>query len=148
LRRWRLPEAEAAARRTLEIAPSYDGVRLVLGLVLLERGDREAALAAMQLESPDDRDYGLAIVYHAMDRELESNAAVAAYTRAHSDDEPLGIADIHANRGEADAAFSWLERAYVQRSANLYWIKGDILLKNIEDDPRYKAFLRRMNLPE
>jgi adenylate cyclase len=148
LRRLRLPEAEAAARRTLEIAPSYDGVHLILGLILLERGDREAALAAMQLESLDNRDYGLAVVYHATDRELESNAAVAAYTRAHSDDEPLGIADIHAYRGEAEAAFSWLERAYVQRSASLYWIKGDILLRNIEGDPRYKAFLRRMNLPE
>jgi TolB-like protein len=148
LRRGRLPEAEAAARRTLEIAPSYDGVHVLLGLILLERGDRESALAAMLPESPDDRGYGLAIVYHAMDRGLESSAALAAYTRAHSLDDPQGIADIHAYRGETDAAFTWLERAYVQRSAALYWIKGDILLRNIEGDPRYKAFLRRMSLPE
>jgi serine/threonine-protein kinase len=148
LRRERLPEAEAAARRTLEIAPSYDGVHVLLGLVLLERGDRKSALAAMLQESSDDRDFGLAIVYHAMDRGPESNAALAAYTRAHSLDDPQGIADIHASRGEPDAAFTWLERAYVQRSATLYWIKGDILLGKIEGDPRYKAFLRRMNLPE
>jgi hypothetical protein len=30
----------------------------------------------------------------------------------------------------------------------LYTIKGAPLLKNLEGDPRYKAFLRRMNLPE
>jgi hypothetical protein len=30
----------------------------------------------------------------------------------------------------------------------LYTIKGDPLLKNLEGDSRYKAFLRKMNLPE
>jgi hypothetical protein len=29
----------------------------------------------------------------------------------------------------------------------LYRIKGDPLLKNLEGDPRYQAFLQRMNLP-
>jgi TolB-like protein len=31
---------------------------------------------------------------------------------------------------------------------DLYLIKGDPLLKNLEGDARYKAFLRKMNLPE
>jgi len=148
LRRGHLPEAEAATRRTLEIAPTYDGMHFILGLVLLARGDREAALAAMHQESSEDRDLGIAVVYHAMDRKVESDAALAAYTRAHSDEDPLGIADAYAYRGEADSAFTWLERAYLQREWDLYWLKGDTLLKNLEGDPRYKAFLRRMNLPE
>jgi len=42
----------------------------------------------------------------------------------------------------------WLDRAYLQRESGLYWLKGDTLLRNLEGDPRYKAFLRRMNLPE
>jgi hypothetical protein len=83
-----------------------------------------------------------------MNRKVESNAALAAYTHAHSDDAPLEIADAHAYRGEADAAFMWLDRAYLQRESGLYWLKGDTLLRNLEGDPRYKAFLRRMNLPE
>jgi len=148
LRRGHLPEAETAARRTLEIAPTYAGVHFILGLVLLARGDREAALAEMQQESSDDRDLGLAVVYHAMNRKVESNTALAVYTRAHSDDDPLGIADAHAYRSEADAAFACLDRAYLQRESGLYWLKGDTLLRNLEGDPRYKAFLRRMNLPE
>lgn len=76
------------------------------------------------------------------------SAALAAYTRAHSDDDPLGIADAHAYRSEADAAFACLDRAYLQKESGLYWLKGDTLLRNLEGDPRYKAFLRRMNLPE
>jgi hypothetical protein len=30
----------------------------------------------------------------------------------------------------------------------LYWVKGDPLFKNLEGDPRYKVFLKKMNLPE
>jgi hypothetical protein len=44
----------------------------------------------------------------------------------------------------------WLERAYTQKSTDIVGvgIVGQPLLKNIADDPRYKAFLRKMNLPE
>jgi len=45
-------------------------------------------------------------------------------------------------------AFQWLERAYAQRDLSLNLIKGDPLLHKLEADPRYKAFLRKMNLPE
>jgi hypothetical protein len=34
------------------------------------------------------------------------------------------------------------------RDEDLYIIKGDPLFKNLERDPRFKAFLRKMNLPE
>jgi hypothetical protein len=42
----------------------------------------------------------------------------------------------------------WLERAYAQKDSGLYAVKGDAMLKNIEGDPRYKAVLKKMNLPE
>jgi hypothetical protein len=42
----------------------------------------------------------------------------------------------------------WLDRAYIQKDVELYWIKGDPLLKNLENDPRYKVFLRKMKLTE
>jgi serine/threonine-protein kinase len=55
---------------------------------------------------------------------------------------------VYAFRGEKDRAFEWLDRAFDLRDEDLYVIKGDPLLKNLEGDPRYKAFLRKMNLPE
>ena len=42
----------------------------------------------------------------------------------------------------------WLERAYAQKDGGLIEIVGEPLLKNLGGDPRYKTFLRRMNLPE
>jgi serine/threonine-protein kinase len=55
---------------------------------------------------------------------------------------------VYAFRGEKERAFEWLERAYEARDEDLFFIKGDPLLKNLEGDPRFKAFLRKMNLPE
>jgi hypothetical protein len=55
---------------------------------------------------------------------------------------------VHAYRAEPDVAFAWLDRAYRQKDATLYAIKSDPPFKNLEPDPRYKAFLRKMGLPE
>jgi hypothetical protein len=45
-------------------------------------------------------------------------------------------------------AFEWLERAYKQRDVGLaQLIKGNPLLRNIERDPCYRAFLQKMKLP-
>jgi hypothetical protein len=57
------------------------------------------------------------------------------------------IATIYAYRGETDKAFEWLDRAYRQRDGGLTEIKGDPLLRNIEKDPLYRAFLQKMKLP-
>jgi hypothetical protein len=42
----------------------------------------------------------------------------------------------------------WLERAYAQKDPNLNYMKSDLRLKSFAADPRYKAFLRKMKLPE
>ena len=47
--------------------------------------------------------------------------------------------------------FAWLDRAYRQKDADLWNIKpvqADPLMKTFTHDPRFGAFLRRMNLPE
>ena len=54
----------------------------------------------------------------------------------------------YAYRGDNELALQWLERAYQQKDAWLSGIVDEPLLKNLADDPRYKAFLRKMNLPE
>ncbi len=54
---------------------------------------------------------------------------------------------MYAFRGETDRAFEWLERAYVQHDPGCALVKGDPLLKNIQNDPRYTAFLKKMRLP-
>jgi hypothetical protein len=50
---------------------------------------------------------------------------------------------------EKNHAFERLDRAYEARDhLYLYIFKGDPLMKNLKGDPRHKALLRKMNLPE
>jgi TolB-like protein/Tfp pilus assembly protein PilF len=148
-RRDDLPAAEAAARRTLDISPTYAFAHYYLGLVLIARGDRAGALAEMEREVDDGaRISGLALAYQALGRKAESNAALARMLKEQAQDNAFGIAEVYAARGQAAEAVRWLERAYAQKDASLFYVKGDLPLKSIESDPRYKAFLRKMNLPE
>ena len=145
----RLAEAEAELHKALEISPTYAEAHLFLGQVLLAKGEPDAALVAMQQEVPEGgRDTGLVIAYYALGRRAESDRALARHTKEDASDSAYEIAQDHAYRAELDQAFAWLDRAYIQKNVGLYWIKGDPLLKNLESDPRYKTFLRKMKLQE
>jgi TolB-like protein/Tfp pilus assembly protein PilF len=149
LRRDHLPEAETAMRRALEIRPTFAFGHFLLGIVLLARGDRDAALLEMQLETSDfGKQQGLAIVYYALGRKVDSDAALARMLKEQADENAFAIAEVYAFRGQSDEAIHWLERAYAQKDVGLYLLKGELPLKNLESDPRYKAFLRKMNLAD
>ena len=53
-----------------------------------------------------------------------------------------------AIRNERDAAIEWLDRAYAQKDEDLYRIEENPLFWNVARGARYKAFLRKMKLPE
>jgi hypothetical protein len=57
------------------------------------------------------------------------------------------IATIYAFRNQTDEAFEWLDRAYAQRDPSLMSTKVEPLLKSLHNDPRYAAFLKKLNLP-
>jgi TolB-like protein/DNA-binding winged helix-turn-helix (wHTH) protein len=149
VRRGHLSEAEAALRRALDIRPTYSWCRYYLSLVLLARGDRDAALVEMQQETDDAvKQAGVAIVYYALGRKADANAALARMLKEQADVNASGIAEIYAFRGQSDEAMHWLERAYAQKDPSLYYVKAVPQLDGIAADPRFKAFLRKMNLPE
>jgi hypothetical protein len=77
-----------------------------------------------------------------------SLAALEKYSAMHADDDAVGIAEIHAYRGEFDFALEWLERAYRQHDASMADIKSDLFFRGIAGDPRFKALQRKMKLPE
>jgi TolB-like protein/DNA-binding winged helix-turn-helix (wHTH) protein/Tfp pilus assembly protein PilF len=145
----RLADGEAAYRKTLQISPTFAEGHLDLAEALLLQGNFQGALAEAQQERSDSaRNVSLAQTYHALGRRAESDAALAQVIHGHGQDEAWEIADVYAYRGEPQQAFLWLDRAYSQRDAGLYLIKADPFFVNLKNDPRYKAFLRKMNLPE
>jgi TolB-like protein len=149
LRLGRLAEAENAARRVLEITPTYAGGHFNLAVILLIEGKKEAAVAELQKETvPAAALGGLVFAYQAMHRTREADAALARFEEQYANELPMGVAEAYAMRGQNDQAFKWLDTAFAVKDTNLWLFKGDPLLKNLEGDPRYKAFLKKMNLPE
>jgi hypothetical protein len=63
-------------------------------------------------------------------------------------DVPIRVAEAHAWRGENDLAFEWLDIAFEQGSSYVYDIKMNSYFRRISDDPRFRAFLRKLKLPE
>ena len=79
----------------------------------------------MQEETVDAaRQGGLAMVYYALGRQAESDAALAVMIRGEADRNAFGIAGVYAYRGQPDDAMRWLERAYTQKDPSLYDIKA------------------------
>jgi TolB-like protein/tetratricopeptide (TPR) repeat protein len=147
--RGNLRAAEAAMRRALDIRPMYAYGHYNLGLIYLMRGDGDGALREMQQETIDDgKQQGLALAYYALGRKADADAALAVLIKEQADGNALDTAEVYAFRGESDEAMHWLERAYAQKDPWLFQIKFSWFMKNVEADPRYKAFLRKMNLPE
>jgi non-specific serine/threonine protein kinase len=62
--------------------------------------------------------------------------------------DPVGMAMAHAQLGEPDEAFRWLERAFEDRAGPLVRIKILHRLDPLRDDPRFADLLRRMGMPE
>jgi tetratricopeptide (TPR) repeat protein len=144
----RLEEAAAAFKKALELHPEHAVAHSFLGRVYLAQGHPQEALAEMEREPELDwRPYGLALAYHALGRKKESDAALTEFVEKYHADSAFQIAEVYAFRGESDKAFEWLERAYAQRDTGLPVLKGDPLLKSLERDPRYAAFLKKMRLP-
>ena len=141
-------ESASAVKKALELNPGQSGGHAYLGRILLVQSRPQEALTESEQEtSPLWRMQGLALAYHALGRTKEADATLAEFIAKYQADGAFQVAELYAFRGEADRAFEWLERAYVQRDGGLSEMKGEMLMKKIERDPRYVAFLKKMRLP-
>ena len=80
-------------------------------------------------------------------KKLIAYAALAELIEKYQNVAAVQIAEIYAYRSDRDKAFEWLDRAYNQRDMGLCWMKGDPMLRGLEHDSRYTAFLKKMKLP-
>ena len=145
----RFADAEASFRRLQELAPAFSWTSWSLTKTLLAEGKPEAALAIVQQEGNEEfRLAILPIVLQAVGRRADADEALKALTTKYAGSEAYSLATIYAYRNIPDLAFEWLDRAYQPKDLGRMEIVGEPLFKNIKSDPRYKAFLRKMNLPE
>jgi len=137
----RLDEAIASFRTVQALTPELGfPLQWVTGLVLLRKGEPEAALAAIQQASLEHQLSISALAYHALGQVAESDAAIADLIDKYEQEQALMIAIVFAFRSEADRAFEWLDKA-VEYNADLSNIAAAPLAANIHSDPRWLPFL-------
>jgi tetratricopeptide (TPR) repeat protein len=142
-------EAITALRKSLELAPQRAGARAFIALNLLAQGQGEEALTEVLREQAEwARLFALAIILCAAGRQTESDEALHELSLKWANGAAYQIADVCAVHGDADLAFEWLERAYVQRDAGAAWTKVDPFLRSLHADPRWDVFLRKMRLKD
>jgi len=142
-----LDQAAADGRKGLELEPDSAGVHILLSQIYLMQGRPQDALPEIErIHYASYRACLYALAYHAFGREKDSDAALSELMKYHASS-ASEIAAVYAFRNQLDEAFEWLDRAYAQHDLNLNWTKVDPLLKNLHNDPRFAAFLKKLNLP-
>jgi adenylate cyclase len=145
----RFAEAEAALMKLFEISPGFPWTRGILGEALMRQGKLDEAVTIAQEDADDAmRAVSLPIVLWGAGRRDEADTALRAQIEHWGDTGAYFIARSYGHRGDRDLALQWLERAYEQRDPALIEMLGNPNFDSLADDPRFKAFLRKMKLPE
>ncbi len=143
-----LDQAAAAYRHLIELHPTLGGAYYRYALVLLSEHKPQAALEQMNRDAPHYRQAGIPLALDALGRRTDADSALAIAERDWGSGMAYQISYVYAARGDVAGAVAWLERAYRQQDGGLLSLMYDPMLIGISADPRFKALLRKLALPE
>jgi len=141
--------AHDAVRRALEILPGSVGALSSAGMLqLLEGKAAEALVTFRQIPTESVRLAHVAIAEHTLGHVEDSQRALGELIKNHAQDSAYAIGEVYAWRGDKEQAFAWLERAYARHDIDFFNFKSEPKFSSLLGDPRYHAFLRKLNLPD
>jgi TolB-like protein/DNA-binding winged helix-turn-helix (wHTH) protein len=141
-------EAAAHSKKALDLSPDAWPGPFLLSEIYVMQGRPQDALPEIELIRYDvQRAFLYPIAYYALGRKKESDAALSKLITKYHASNAYEIAQAYAFRNQSDEAFEWLGRAYAQHESSLIETKVDPFLKRLHNDPRFAAFLKKLNLP-
>ena len=149
----RYDEAIEKTRDFLHRFPGEPALTLILGFAYAQKGSCDSAAVYLErsLES-SSRDSWVEIncsqMYGICGHDRQARDLLNHYLRAQKGRvlESYNIAAAFAILRDTSNAYSWLERAYRDRSQSLNGLKIDIAWDNQHANPRYQDMLRRVGL--
>ena len=145
----RMSAAHDAIHRAVEIQPeSSYALTDLLDLQLLEGRFADVPETARRHGGAEFSLKSTAMVEHSLGHGEASQQALQELTAKFAKDCAYCIATASAWCGQIDATFQWLQQALEQRESDVVEIKYDPIFISLRGDPRFKALLRKMNLPE
>jgi len=134
----------------LELDPDFRLARGNLAGAFYFKGMHAEALDELKKlgEQPDNP--WLWGLYAKMGRRDDARRVADNLTRISTQEyvDPFGVAILYTGLGDKDQAFTWLEKAYQDRSAMMVQLKVEAIFDPLRSDPRFQNLLRRMNFPE
>jgi serine/threonine protein kinase/Tfp pilus assembly protein PilF len=151
----RYDEAIAEAREALRLQPDFPVAINLLWWVMHEKKgmEKEAFEAAKvfvrvsyidpRIEAALDEGYAQGGYAEAMKRVAETLITRLPETYCH----PSDIGTFYAMAGEKDKTLDWLEKGIKVHDPMLPYLRYPLFVELLDDEPRYKELLRKMNLP-
>ncbi len=145
----RFDDAIATYNRVVAIAPEYPNIFSSISFAYLAKGEPERALAEFEKSKGSQVNVLLqSNIQFSLGNVVKAQAIFNKFLESPSDGDVMRIARYYAFRGENDAAFEWLERAFELNDPELAYILGSYVLQNLASDPRYPVFLEKLGLLE
>jgi DNA-binding winged helix-turn-helix (wHTH) protein/TolB-like protein/tetratricopeptide (TPR) repeat protein len=150
----RYEEAAAELQSVLAMRSDFLLAHLWLARALLELRRFDAALAATAVAESKVRDWSVLVTARGFTYAMAGKTSEAQAVLREMDAlarqrfvTSYGIALVHAGLGHKDEAFSWLDKAFEERSHWLVWLRLDPRWKNLRDDPRFAALIEKIKYP-
>jgi serine/threonine protein kinase/Tfp pilus assembly protein PilF len=149
--------ALAQLQKTVEIDPNFADFYDVRATVHRAMGDYASWLQDWKRNAELNADHDEMAVADEVERVYDKSgyrAAVIRYIELQKQlsgrryVDPTSIAREYAAIGDKDQAFSWLEKAYVERARGLESLEVQYTFEQLRSDPRYANLLKRMGLPQ
>jgi|CXWL01.1.fsa_nt_gi TolB-like protein len=150
----RYDEAISQASETLKLDPNFFTARYYLGRAYLYKGMPEEAIAEFRkATAPGDRRRVMGLLASALIRSGKRAEAMEIFDQvkaeaATGDVRPYAMAQIYAALGNKEEALVWMERTVAERWQNAFSFAYIPDFDELRSDPRFKAILKRANLPE
>jgi tetratricopeptide (TPR) repeat protein len=141
-------EAEADVKKSLGLSPDvWPGSILLTKIYVMQGRTQDAVREIERVRYAWARAWLSAITFAAMGREQQADSALNGLIATNGSTGAFLIAEVYAFRNQRDQAFEWLDRAYAQHDGDVFGTNLEPLLANLRSDPRYAAFLKKVNLP-
>ena len=140
-------------RNTIKLDPNFIQARLWFGRPYLQKRMYKEAITELThaVTLSGDSTISLAMLGHAngtAGKKDEAEKILEKLTqRSRNQYVPsYWIAMIHVGLGDKDQSFTWLERAFQERSSWLAWTGVEPRFDSLRSDPRFNSLLARMRL--
>jgi len=142
----KLDEGIEQLKKTIELAPTWPRVHVLLSNCYMEKGMWNEAMG--EIKKTGAPGFVVRGRMYAATGKRDEALQIIAEMKQQSNVSPMALANIYNALGEKDQAFEWLEKAYAEGVPLLRALQTGKTWDPLRSDPRFKDLLNRMRLPQ